>query len=231
MRFKKLCRQNYRALSGIGIVSLMPLICSSLITTLLIQYETILRNFTPEQWLPFFLLSSLTMATAIIPTTFIAVAGGYFLSWAATPWVILAYLMASILGFGLGRIIDGGRLFKSMSASNRFTVFINEMNKQDWALVILVRISPVLPFSLINLLLPETRIRFKTFLLAGSIGMLPRTLFSIWLGSQARNLVQLFQQPEQSAVTGGAVYPYHHHLCSWHFLHSAESLCQIIDES
>ena len=43
--------------------------------------------------------------------------------------------------------------------------------------MILVRLSPVLPFSIMNLLMPALNIRLSVFLLAGFVGMLPRTLF------------------------------------------------------
>ncbi len=189
-------------LSSAGLVSLMPLIFSSLATVLLISEQSWFESLDVLQWTLLFALTSLTMALAITPTTFIALASGYFLGWAAAPGMIVAYLTASMIGFGLGLRLDGGRLLQGMGDHSRFRQLVDEMQTREFAMMILVRISPVLPFSLINLLLPATGIRFRTFVVAGFIGMLPRTLFSIWAGQQAYSLVTLLQQPgEQVEAT------------------------------
>lgn len=179
-------------------VSLIPLLSSSLITAFLIQHQPWFQALTFQQWLPFFALSSLTMAMAVTPTTFIALVGGYFLGWQAAPPMIASYLLASILGFILGKQLDGGRLMAGFAPNSKISLIIEAIKKRDWPVMILLRISPVLPFSLINLLLPATGLRFNVFVLAGFAGMLPRTLFSIWAGLQAHNLAQLLQNPDQN---------------------------------
>ena len=181
-------------------VSLIPLLSSSLITALLIQNQSYFQTLSLQQWLPFFALSALTMATAITPTTFIALVTGYFLGWQAAPPMIASYLLASMLGFILGKQLDGGRLMAGFEQSSRISLIIEEIKKRDGSVMVLLRISPVLPFSLINLLLPATGLRFSVFVLAGFVGMLPRTLFSIWAGLQAHNLAQLLQNPDQNTT-------------------------------
>ena len=180
-------------------VSLVPLLSSSLITVFLIQNQSYFQGLSYQQWLPFFALSALTMATAITPTTFIALISGYFLGWQAAAPMIASYLMASMLGFVLGKQLDGGRLMSGFEQNSKISLIIEEIKKSDWSVMVLLRISPVLPFSLINLLLPATGLRFTVFVLAGFVGMLPRTLFSIWAGLQAHNLTQLLQNPDQNA--------------------------------
>lgn len=198
MRLKRFILNNRRIFSGMGMVSLVPLLSSSLITAFLIQNQSYFQALSSQQWLPFFALSALTMATAITPTTFIALISGYFLGWQAGPPMIASYLLASMLGFVLGKQLDGGRLMSGFEQNSKVSLIIEEVKKRDWSLMVLLRISPVLPFSLINLLLPATGLRFKVFVVAGFIGMLPRTLFSIWAGLQAHNLTQLLQNPDQN---------------------------------
>lgn len=181
-----------------GAVSLVPLISSSLITAFLIQHQQWYQGLSLVQWFPLFILSAITMATAITPTTFIALVSGYFLGWQAAMPMIASYLMASMLGFVLGKQLDGGRLMSGFEQQSKVCQIIEEVKKRDWSLMVLLRISPVLPFSLINLLLPATGLRFRVFVIAGFIGMLPRTLFSIWAGLQAQNLTQLLQNPDQN---------------------------------
>ena len=141
------------------------------------------------------------MATAITPTTFIALVSGYFLGWQAVAPMVVSYIVASMMGYVLGKKLDGGRLLSGFPPNAKIHQIIEGMKQRDWMLMILVRISPVLPFSLINLLLPATGLRFKVFILAGFLGMLPRTLFSIWAGLQAQNLIHLLQNPDQNTTT------------------------------
>jgi uncharacterized membrane protein YdjX (TVP38/TMEM64 family) len=51
----------------------------------------------------------------------------------------------------------------------------------------LCRLSPFLPFALMNVVLPYLGIRFRNFMIPGLIGMLPRTLFFLWAGTQFDN--------------------------------------------
>lgn len=200
MSLKIFFSDNRRIVSGAGLVSLIPLLSSSAITALLIQNQSYFQSLSLEQWLPFFSLSILTMALAITPTTFIALVTGFFLGWQAAGFMIFSYLMASALGYLFGKSLDGGRLLDSFRHKPEIHQLIDELKKRDWVVMMLVRISPVLPFSLINLLLPATGLKFRIFVIAGFIGMLPRTLFSIWAGTQAQTLLQLLQNPDQGTM-------------------------------
>ena len=200
MSLKHFISKNRSIVSGMGFVSLVPLTVSSAITAFLIQHQGDFQNLTADQWGLAFLVSTITMALAITPTTFIALVSGFFLGWQAVPAMIAAYLTASAIGFVIGKSLDNGKLLKSVPDASRFHQLVEEMKRQDWLLMIMVRISPVLPFSLINLLLPASGIRFRVFIIAGFIGMLPRTLFSIWVGLQAQNLIQLLQNPNSNTA-------------------------------
>ena len=47
-----------------------------------------------------------------------------------------------------------------------------------------------------NLLLPAFGIKVKEFITAGTLGMLPRTILFIWLGSAAQNLMEAIKTSE-----------------------------------
>ena len=201
LALKQLVSNNRKALGGLGLLSLMPLLFSSLIATLLIQHESAFLMLEWSQWLPLFLLSTITMALAMTPSTFIALVCGYFIGWEGAPVMALSYLLASALGYRAGLLLDGGRFLNSVQSHPKVRAFLSELTLKDWPLMFLVRLSPVLPFSVMNLLMPVLKIRFRVFLTAGFIGMLPRTLFSIWLGIQAKGLIELLQ----SSYDGKAV--------------------------
>ena len=183
-----------------GALSLTSLFGSTVLTSMAITWQDTLLNLSISEWGLLFALSALTMALALTPSTLIALVSGYFLGWSALPFITITYPLAALLGFMASKVLDRGKIMHSLSASSasadsRLPLLIKELNRQAWPLVILVRISPILPFSLMNLLLPAIGVRLSTFLLAGSIGMLPRTLFSLWVGMQGRDLVTLLTTP------------------------------------
>lgn len=187
---------NKRTLLAMALTGLFPVLSSSVVINLLIQNQVFFQSLSTGQWLPVFLLSSLTMTLAITPTTLVAIAGGYFIGWLAVPFLLPAYLAASAMGYGLGLLLDGGRLMASLKRHPGARQLSKQLCQTPWRLMILARLSPVLPFAFINLLIPSLTVRHGVFLSAGFIGMLPRTLFSIWMGIKARDLYGLLQQPD-----------------------------------
>ncbi|AMO58088.1 hypothetical protein EZMO1_4163 [Endozoicomonas montiporae CL-33] len=193
MKIRPFLSKNIKSLLGLGLLSSMPLIFSSVAAALLFRHEAFLHELTVFQWLPLYLLSAFTMALAMTPSTFIALVSGYFLGWSATAMMPGAYLLASALGYKAGQLLDGGQLQNSLQKQEKVQRFLDDLRLREWPLMIMVRLSPVLPFSVMNLLLPAINVKFSTFLVAGFFGMLPRTLFSIWLGIQAKGIMNLLQ--------------------------------------
>ena len=170
---------------------------STLVTSLAITWQDTLYTLSLHQWAWLFTASALTMALALTPSTLIALISGYFLGWPAFFYILISYPAASALGYLVGKSLDHGQLMKTLPPNSRIHLTLDALQHHQWPLVILTRISPVLPFSLMNLVLPAIGVRFATFLVAGFIGMLPRTLFALWAGMQARNLIVLLKNPTQ----------------------------------
>ena len=198
MRIPAFISRNIKSLCGLSLLGCMPLIFSSLITALLLRNEGYFLGLNTLQWLPYYLLSTCTMALAMTPSTFIALVSGYFLGWEGTLFMLTSYFLASAMGYKVGQMLDGGRLLNSLQQQPKVRQFLEGLRLREWPLMVMVRLSPVLPFSVMNLLMPALNIRFSIFLLAGFIGMLPRTLFSIWLGMQAKGLIALLQSSDET---------------------------------
>lgn len=192
---RQLLRENKLSFFLMLWMAVMPILCSALISIAAIQYETYIRQFSFPQWLLFYLGTSLSMALALTPTTFIALISGYFLGWQATPYMLVAYLLASGLGYSLARLADKGKLGHAIEQIPKVKEFIHAINQKQFTFIILCRISPVLPFAIMNVVLSIMRVSFFQFLWAGFLGMLPRTLLFLWIGSTASML--------REAVEGG----------------------------
>jgi uncharacterized membrane protein YdjX (TVP38/TMEM64 family) len=76
--------------------------------------------------------------------------------------------------------------------------------KEDFKLVLLTRLSPVLPFNVLNYAFGLTEVRFGHYVLASWIGMLPGTVMYVYLGSAANSVASLLSE-ETPRSTGRQV--------------------------
>lgn len=197
--FSDILRTNRRSAALALWMAIVPLTVSSLVTVYALQYEEQIATFATLAWTIYFIGSCFSMALALTPTTFIATLSGYFLGMVAAPFVVLAYIIASFLGYQLTHLVDNGHFVETIrnlpgGKGEKALRFLDGVKDNQFGLIIMARISPVLPFALMNVMLPIAGIRLREFLLAGTLGMLPRTLFFIWLGSQAQELRALIEE-------------------------------------
>ena len=71
--------------------------------------------------------------------------------------------------------------------------------------MLLTRLSPVLPFTLLNYAYGVTRVSFRDYALASWIGMLPGTILYVSLGAAARSLTQILAGDVSPAGGGGTI--------------------------
>lgn len=186
--FQLLRENRVSAAFALGLVSI-PLLFSSSVATYIYLHQNSFYHFSSLEWGAFYLITIFTMGLAITPTTFIAFLGGYFLSWYSLPYMIPAYLLASLLCYYLSQQVDQGKLMKNLSQNPSIRAFISKANRKQLPLVIYSKLSPALPFALSNFLLAVLKVRVRTFLLGCLIGMLPRTLLAIWVGSEMKQFM------------------------------------------
>jgi uncharacterized membrane protein YdjX (TVP38/TMEM64 family) len=78
---------------------------------------------------------------------------------------------------------------------------VDELQTQSWSLIILTRLSPVLPFALMTFVLAMVGVPRRRFLAASVLGMLPRSLFFYWLGTEASDVLALLRDPDQGSLS------------------------------
>lgn len=176
----------------------LPFIASSFIMLLATGHESDIALFSTGAWVIAYCIAAFTMALALTHTTFIALLGGYFLGWVSVVYMIPAYVIASFIGYGLARFIDQGKFISSISAIPGVGGIIANLKKKESSIIFFSRISPVLPFAMMNALLSILKANPAKYLVAGTLGMLPRTLLFIWVGMQGRNIRELIEHPSDN---------------------------------
>ena len=194
--FKEVLQKNLGTFISMALLVIVPVVFSSSLAYILYQYQEWLQHLSFIQMVVYFLTVSFTMAFALTPTTFIALVTGFYLGWPGFPGVVVSYGIASLIGYGLARLIDHGKLLKFISHFNKAADVMEELKHQSWSLIILTRISPVLPFALMTFVLAMMNVDKQKFFLASIVGMLPRTLFFFWIGTQAQDVISLLQNPD-----------------------------------
>jgi uncharacterized membrane protein YdjX (TVP38/TMEM64 family) len=105
--------------------------------------------------------------------------------------ITLGSLTGTTLVFFLGRKILRKRVESWMSRWKVFPALDRAVSREGFRLLVLIRLSPVLPFNLLNYGLGLTRIRLRDFFFGSWIGMAPITFLYVYIGSSAKDFTQL----------------------------------------
>ena len=202
----------------LALLGVLALTVSSGLTYLVYRYEPYILGFGWPHWTLFFVAVSFTMAFALTPTTFTALLGGYFLGWASLPPMVVAYLAAAYIGYRVAGRVVGDRLLNTLVSSPKARNAVENLRSGQTKVIILARLSPVLPFAVMNVVLAMLKVDLRKYLGASLVGMLPRTALTVFAGTQARNIRQLLENPDENsfirtglilltvASVGGLVY-------------------------
>jgi len=135
----------------------------------------------------------------LLPGSLLTLAAGF----AYGPvWGLAIASPASVAGatcaFLLGRTVLRGWAARNVGASPRARAIDAAVEREGFKLVLLLRLSPLIPFNLLNYALSLTRVRPAAYVLASFLGMLPATALYVYLGSLAPAAAEL-----SSASRGG----------------------------
>lgn len=97
---------------------------------------------------------------------------------------------AATLAFLASRAV--GRRWRPRFADDPRTRRIQgAVQARGFRLVLLLRLSPIVPFNLLNYALGATRIDLRSYVAASFVGMLPGTLLYVYLGAAAGDVTRL----------------------------------------
>jgi uncharacterized membrane protein YdjX (TVP38/TMEM64 family) len=110
-------------------------------------------------------------------------------------WGLAIASPASVAGatsaFLLGRTLLRGWAEKRVGGSPRLRAIDSAVGREGFKIVLLLRLSPLFPFNVLNYALSLTRVKLRAFVLASFLGMLPGTAMYVYLGSLAPAAAEL----------------------------------------
>ena len=135
-----------------------------------------------------FVLGYAVAAALFVPGSLLTLAAGATFGVArGLVLVLLGATTGACAAFLVARHIARARIERMLAGNQRFAAIDRAIGKSGWKIVVLLRLSPLFPFSLLNYGLGLTKVRFRDYALA-SVGMVPATLVYVYLGSLAGDL-------------------------------------------
>lgn len=125
-------------------------------------------------------------AVLLIPGSVLTLgAGAVFGLWRGIVLVSLASTLAATVAFLIGRYLAREAVTRKIEGNQKFSAIDRAVAAEGWKIVLLTRLSPVFPFTLLNYAFGLTRVKLSHYVLASWIGMLPGTAMYVYLGSLA----------------------------------------------
>lgn len=102
-----------------------------------------------------------------------------------------ASVLAVTAAFGVGRGVARERVARWLGAHPRLTAIDTGVGASGLRMVLLLRLSPILPFNVMNYVFSLTQVRTRDFVVGSWIGMLPGTALYVYLGSSVSTAASL----------------------------------------
>lgn len=174
-------------------IGLAIIVAALLLAGRLLPFDAWLKQFSA--WVADFgpagvVLYALAYAAAAVlffPGSVLTIGAGFVFG---ILWGTLAVSLGSTLGaafaFLIGRYVARDRVSALARKNERFAAIDDAIGKQGWKIVLLLRLSPLVPFNLSNYLYGLTAVPFWPYLVASWVGMLPGTVLYVYLGVVGR---------------------------------------------
>lgn len=117
-------------------------------------------------------------------------AGAAFGLWKGFLLVSAGSTLGACAAFLIGRHLLRERISRRMEKVPAFAAIAAAVGHEGWKVVILTRLSPVLPFNLLNYGYGLTTVRLREYALASWIGMMPGTFLYVYLGAAAGEIAR-----------------------------------------
>jgi len=116
-------------------------------------------------------------------------AGALFGIVTGTIVVSIGATLGATAAFLVGRYVARDWVKHKIKRNQKFLAIDEAIGREGWKIVLLTRLTPVLPFNLLNYAYGLTKVRLKHYFFASWIGMLPGTLLYVYLGMVAGDIV------------------------------------------
>lgn len=129
-----------------------------------------------------FIIGFIVASVAFVPGSILTLAGGALFGIVkGTIYVFIGATLGAIAAFLVSRHLARGFLVRRFAHNARFQAIETATHHEGFKIVLLLRLSPAVPFNALNYALGLTKVRFSHYALA-CIGMLPVIFAWVYYG-------------------------------------------------
>ncbi|MCS6813109.1 MAG: TVP38/TMEM64 family protein [Cyanobacteria bacterium] len=143
-------------------------------------------------WGPIAFIAIYSMATIMfVPGSLLTLGGGILFGvvWGSV-YVFIAATTGATLAFLISRYLVRDWVAKQIAGNVKFAAIDQAIAREGFKVVVLTRLSPLFPFSLLNYAFGITNVSLSDYVL-GSISMIPGTFLYVYIGSLLGDLATL----------------------------------------
>ena len=135
-----------------------------------------------------FVLAYIVLTVMMAPVGLLSLMAGLAYGMWGYPLVLASATLGATLAFVLGRYAFRDRVLRRINKDARLSSLHGAVSAEGWRVVGLMRLSPIVPFSLQNYLFSITDIKLGPYILATAIGIMPGSALYVYIGSVGRGL-------------------------------------------
>jgi len=138
-----------------------------------------------------FIAGYVVATVAFVPGSILTLAAGaIFGLLRGTIYVFIGATLGATAAFLVARYLARPMVERKLAGNERFQRVDRIVEQEGGKMVVLMRLSPLLPFNALNYALGISKVRFLDYVL-GCIGMIPGTLLYVYYGKLAGDLTAL----------------------------------------
>ncbi|WP_055145698.1 TVP38/TMEM64 family protein [Jiulongibacter sediminis] len=180
------------------VLIIVPLAATSFLSVFFVKNEETFLAYSTFEWLSFSAAGIFTQAFALTPPTFVALVLSYFWGWKTLPVLFIINLLAIYLINIIVKMLDHERFVGFLENNPKAQKLMKSIRKEEVKIISLAKLSPVLPFTFTNFVFTLSGAKLRNILLGGFLGMIPRTVMSVWAGTQAKEIRKLLEDPNRN---------------------------------
>lgn len=151
-----------------------------------------------------FITVAVIAAVLFAPGSLIAMLAGYIYDFTlGSAIAVIAISAGAFAAFLSGRLLVREWARKQMQARPRLQALDHAVNQKAFVLVLLTRLSFVIPFNVLNYIFGATGVARGAYFFGTAIGMIPPTVIWTYAGTLASDLQAIRSGDAEAALPGG----------------------------
>lgn len=129
-----------------------------------------------------FILGYALGTVLFVPGALLTIASGIVFGLWGAPIALIGATLGATLSFLIGRYVARDAVRSWLEGHPKFKAFDEAIGREDWKVIGLLRLSPVVPFSLSNYAFGVSKARLMAYVLASLVCMAPGAFLYAYLG-------------------------------------------------